>query len=329
MPTDIVTLRSWLRQALPHPLLATNFPELGSKYEGKVRDCYARDGQRVLIVTDRISAFDRVLGTLPLKGQVLNRATAFWMEATRELVPNHLLSVPDPNAMIALECEPLPVEFVMRSYLTGVTSTSIWHHYARGSREFCGHKLPEGLKKNEPLPAPILTPSTKAEKGGHDVSVSRQEILDQGILSARDFDTAAAMAETLFTFGQRHCAQQGLILVDTKYEFGRRPDGQIILIDEIHTPDSSRFWFEASYEIQMARGAEPQSFDKEFVRRFLAAQGFQGDGPIPEIPEDIRVEASALYIEALETITGTPFVPDLSPPDPRLRRNLGLDPSKG
>jgi phosphoribosylaminoimidazole-succinocarboxamide synthase len=270
-----------------------------------------------------------VLGTLPLKGQVLNRATAFWMEATRGIVPNHLLSVPDPNAMVAVDCEPLPVEFVMRSYLTGVTSTSIWHHYAQGAREFCGHKLPEGLKKNDPLPGPILTPSTKAEKGGHDVSVSRQQILDQGILSARDFDDAAAKAEALFAFGQRHCARQGLILVDTKYEFGRRPDGEIILIDEIHTPDSSRFWYEASYEIQMARGAEPQSFDKEFIRRFLAAQGFQGDGPIPEIPDDIRVEASALYIEALETITGAPFVPDLSPPDERLRRNLGLALSKG
>ncbi len=329
MPTDIATLRAWLRQALPHPLLTTDLPELGEKYEGKVRDCYTREGKRTLIVTDRISAFDRVLGTLPLKGQVLNRATSFWMEATREIVPNHLLSVPDPNAMIAVECEPLPVEFVMRSYLTGVTSTSIWHHYAQGARSFCGHRLPDGLRKNDPLPEPILTPSTKAAKGGHDESVSRQEILDRGLLSARDFDDAAAKATALFAFGQRHCARQGLILVDTKYEFGRLPGGEIILIDEIHTPDSSRFWFEASYEIQMARGAEPRSFDKEFVRRFLAGQGFQGDGPIPEIPDEIRVEASALYIEALETITGAPFVPDLDPPGDRLRRNLGLAPPKG
>jgi phosphoribosylaminoimidazole-succinocarboxamide synthase len=260
---------------------------------------------------------------------VLNRATSFWMEATRDIVPNHLLSVPDPNAMVAVECEPLPVEFVMRSYLTGVTSTSIWYHYARGAREFCGHRLPDGLKKNDPLPAPILTPSTKAAKGGHDESVSRQEILDRGLLSARDFDDAAEKAAALFAFGQRHCARQGLILVDTKYEFGRLPGGEILLIDEIHTPDSSRFWFEASYEIQMARGAEPQSFDKEFVRRYLAGLGFQGDGPIPEIPDDIRVEASALYIEALETITGAPFVPDLDPPGDRLRRNLGLAPPKG
>jgi phosphoribosylaminoimidazole-succinocarboxamide synthase len=329
VPTDIATLRAWLRQALPHPLLTTDLPELGQKYEGKVRDCYTREGKRTLIVTDRISAFDRVLGTLPLKGQVLNRATSFWMEATRDIVPNHLLSVPDPNAMVAVECEPLPVEFVMRSYLTGVTSTSIWYHYARGAREFCGHRLPDGLKKNDPLPAPILTPSTKAAKGGHDESVSRQEILDRGLLSARDFDDAAEKAAALFAFGQRHCARQGLILVDTKYEFGRLPGGEILLIDEIHTPDSSRFWFEASYEIQMARGAEPQSFDKEFVRRYLAGLGFQGDGPIPEIPDDIRVEASALYIEALETITGAPFVPDLDPPGDRLRRNLGLAPPKG
>ncbi|MCS6901550.1 MAG: phosphoribosylaminoimidazolesuccinocarboxamide synthase [Myxococcales bacterium] len=329
MPTDLATLRAWLRQALPHPLLTTDFPELGEKYEGKVRDCYTRDGKRTLIVTDRVSAFDRVLGTLPLKGQVLNQATAFWMEATRELVPNHLISVPDPNVMIAVECEPLPVEFVVRAYLTGVTSTSIWYHYARGAREFCGHRLPEGLKKNEPLPSPILTPSTKAAKGGRDESLSRQEILDRGLLSARDFDEAAEKAMTLFSFGQRHCAQQGLILVDTKYEFGRLPGGEIVLIDEIHTPDSSRFWFEASYEIQMARGAEPQSFDKEFLRRYLAGQGFLGDGPLPEIPEEIWIEAAALYIEALETITGTPFHPNLDPPGDRLRRNLGLAPSKG
>jgi len=329
VPTDIVTLRAWLRQALPHPLLSTNLPELGHKYEGKVRDCYSSDGKRTLVVTDRISAFDRVLGTLPLKGQLLNRATSFWMEATRDVAPNHLLSTPDPNVMVAVECEPLPVEFVMRSYLTGVTSTSIWHHYARGAREFCGHKLPDGLRKNDPLPAPLLTPSTKADKGGHDVSVSRDELLASGKISARDFDTAAAMAEALFAFGQRHCARQGLILVDTKYEFGRRPDGQIILIDEIHTPDSSRFWFEATYEVQMARGAEPRSFDKEFIRRFLAEQGFQGDGPIPPIPDDIRVEAAALYIEAFETISGSPFVPDLRPPEARIRENLGLAAPKG
>lgn len=329
MPTDIVTLRSWLRQALPFPLLTTDFPELGVKYEGKVRDCYSKNGQRILIVTDRISAFDRVLGTLPLKGQVLNQATAFWMEATREIVPNHLISVPDPNVMIAVECEPFPVEFVMRAYLTGVTSTSILQHYARGAREFCGHKLPEGLQKNGPLPGPILTPSTKAEKGGHDVSVSRQEILDRGLLTAEEFDDAAAKAQALFAFGQEHCAKQGLILVDTKYEFGRHPDGRIVLIDEIHTPDSSRFWFEASYEVQMSRGADPQSFDKEFVRRYLASEGFLGEGPIPEIPETIRVEAAALYIEALETITGVPFVPDLNQPEARLRQNLELESPKG
>lgn len=324
VPTDITTLRSWLREALPHPLLSTDLPELGEKYEGKVRDCYRQGGQRTLVVTDRISAFDRVLGTLPLKGQVLNRATSFWMDLTREVAPNHLLATPDPNVTVAIECEPLPVEFVMRSYLTGVTSTSIWHHYARGERVFCGHALPEGLKKNEPLPGAILTPSTKAAKGGHDVSVSRAELLAGGTISEADFDAAAGMAAALFAFGQRHCAAQGLILVDTKYEFGRRPDGQIVLIDEIHTPDSSRFWYEATYEVQLARGAEPRSFDKEFLRRYLADQGFNGLGAIPPIPDDIRVEAAALYIEALETITGVPFVPDLEPPVDRIRRNLQL-----
>ena len=306
MPTDITTLRSWLRQALPHPLLRTDLEGLGARYEGKVRDCYTRDGQRTLITTDRVSAFDRVLGTLPLKGQVLTRATAFWMEQTRAIAPNHLLAVPDPNAMVAVECEPLPVEFVMRAYLTGVTSTSVWHHYARGARTFCGHALPEGLKKNEPLPAPILTPSTTAAKGGHDVSVSRDELLAAGTISEADFDVAAAMARDLFAFGQKHCERQGLILVDTKYEFGRRPDGQIVLIDEIHTPDSSRFWYEATYEVQLARGAEPRSFDKEFLRRFLADKGYQ---------------------QAPYTTSAEAFVPDLESPDERLRRNLRLEPS--
>ncbi|MCC6552944.1 MAG: phosphoribosylaminoimidazolesuccinocarboxamide synthase [Polyangiaceae bacterium] len=312
-----------LRIALGRTLERTTLPSLGARYEGKVRDCYTtQDGRRFLVVTDRISAFDRVLGTLPLKGQVLNRLASFWFERTRDVAPSHMISQPDPNVLEAVECTPLPVEMVVRAYITGVTSTSIWTHYQRGERTFCGHRLPDGLRKNERLPAPILTPSTKAEKGGHDVSASRDEILAISGVSPADFDAAAAMALALFDHGARWCEARGLILADTKYEFGKDPTGRIVVIDEMHTPDSSRFWFAASYEERLSRGEEPESFDKEYVRRWLAAQGFQGEGPIPPIPDEIRIEASRRYIEAFERITGTPFVPDLEDPTVRIPRNL-------
>jgi len=316
---------STIRQALSHPLDRTDFPELGKKYEGKVRDNYsAPDGRRFIVVTDRISAFDRILGTLPLKGQLLNHIAAWWFEKTKNVAPNHVLSVPDPNVLVAMECTPLPVEMVVRAYLTGTTSTSIWIHYEKGEREFCGHRLPDGLKKHEKLPAPILTPSTKAAKGGHDVSASRDEILKLTGMPTEDFDEAARLAHALFEAGSRICAERGLILVDTKYELGKTKDGRIVLIDEIHTPDSSRFWFAKSYRERFDAGGDPESFDKEYVRRFLAAQGFMGDGPIPEIPDDVRVEATRRYIEAVETITGEAFVPDSSDPIARIRKNLGI-----
>jgi phosphoribosylaminoimidazole-succinocarboxamide synthase len=314
-----------LRAALGRTLDETHLDELGAKYEGKVRDNYSTsDGRRFIVVTDRISAFDRVLGTLPLKGQILNRLAAWWFTKTSHVTKNHVLSVPDPNVIEAMECAPLPVEMVVRAYVTGVTSTSIWTHYAAGKREFCGNRLPDGLKKNQKLDKAILTPSTKAEKGDHDVSASREEILATGRITAADFDLAASAAMRLFDFGARLCQERGLILVDTKYEFGRNKDGDIVVIDEVHTPDSSRFWFSRSYEERFAKSEEPESFDKEYVRRYLAKLGFKGDGPIPPIPDDVRVEATRRYIEAYETITGEAFVPDLEDPGPRLRRNLGL-----
>jgi phosphoribosylaminoimidazole-succinocarboxamide synthase len=314
-----------LREALGRTLDRTEFPTLGAKYEGKVRDNYTtRDGRRFIVVTDRISAFDRVLGTLPLKGQILNRLAAWWFEQTAHVTPNHVLRVPDPNIIEAIECKPLPVEMVVRAYVTGVTSTSIWTHYAAGKREFCGNVLPEGLKKNQKLAAPILTPSTKAEQGDHDVSASRAEILAMGHITPADFDQAADAAMRLFEFGSKLCAERGLVLVDTKYEFGKTPEGKIVVIDEVHTPDSSRFWFARSYEERFRSGQEPESFDKEYVRRYLSQLGFKGDGPIPAIPDDVRVEATRRYIEAYETITGEAFVPDMEPPHARMRRNLGL-----
>jgi phosphoribosylaminoimidazole-succinocarboxamide synthase len=314
-----------LRAALGITLETTALDALGTKYEGKVRDNYTTpDGRRILVVTDRISAFDRVLGTLPLKGQVLNALTAFWFERTRDVAPNHMIAAPDPNVLVARECAPLPVEMVMRAYVTGVTSTSIWSHYQRGVRVFCGHALPDGLRKNERLKAPILTPSTKAPKGDHDVSASREEILAMGHISARDFDAAADIAAALFARGQAWCEERGLILVDTKYELGKDADGNILVIDEIHTPDSSRFWFASTYEERFSRGEDPESFDKEYVRRYLAGLGFKGDGPIPAIPDDVRIEAARRYIEAFETITGSAFTPNLEDPAVRIPKNLGL-----
>lgn len=314
-----------LRAALARPLEGTHFTGLGKRYEGKVRDNYSRpDGTRVLVTTDRVSAFDRVLCTLPLKGQMLSQLAVFWFRATESVCPNHLLSAPDPCVMIAHECEPLPVEVVVRSYLTGVTSTSIWTAYQRGDRTFCGHPLPEGLRKNDPLPHAIVTPSTKAEKGGHDESVSAETLLARGVLSEADFRAVEKLALALFAFGQRHCAERGLLLVDTKYEFGRTRDGRIVVMDEMHTPDSSRFWFADSYPARHAAGQEPESFDKEYLRRWLAAQGFTGDGPVPHIPDEVRIEASRRYLEAYERITGEPLVADLREPQARIRAALGL-----
>lgn len=318
MATDI------LRQGLELTLLETSLPELGEKYEGKVRDNYSKSGKRTLVVTDRISAFDRVLGSLPFKGQVLNQLAAWWFEETKHIAPNHMIAVPDPNVLVAHECEPLPVEMVMRGYITGVTSTSMWTHYANGARTFCGHALPDGLKKHQRLERPLLTPSTKAAKGDHDVSASREEILASGKMSAEDFDRAAELAKNLFAHGQKVCAERGLILVDTKYEFGKAPDGTIMVIDEMHTPDSSRYWYAKSYEERFDAGQDPESFDKEYVRRWLKEQGYGGDGPSPPLPDDVRIEASRRYIEACDAVRGSVFEPNLEPPAERIRKNLGL-----
>jgi phosphoribosylaminoimidazole-succinocarboxamide synthase len=226
--------------------------------------------------------------------------------------------------MIARECEPLPVELVMRAYLTGVTSTSIWKAYEAGARTFCGHALPEGMKKNQPLPKPILTPSTKAAKGDHDVSVSRDELLAMGRIKPELFDRAAAIAETLFAAGQAHAAKRGLILADTKYEMGLAPDGTITVIDEIHTPDSSRYWYADDYEARLAKGEEPRSLDKEYVRRWLANEAkWTGDGPPPVMPAEVRCEAARRYIASYELVTGREFVPDTREPLARIAAALG------
>jgi phosphoribosylaminoimidazole-succinocarboxamide synthase len=303
-------------------------PELegyGEPSRGKVRNSYVKDGKRYIVTSDRISAFDRVLGTLPYKGQILNAVATFWFEKTKDIVQNHLIEIPDPAVMTVIDCKPMPVEMVVRAYITGSTSTSIWTHYQNGIRNFCGNPLPEGLKKHQKLETPILTPSTKAAHGDHDVSVSKEEILQMGRITEEEFDTMAKMSFDLFDFGQKHCAENGLILVDTKYEFGKTSDGRIVVIDEINTPDSSRFWQADSYQERFDAGMDPEGLDKEYVRVWLKEErGFTGEGEIPEIPDDIRVEASRRYIAACEQITGVPFVPDTEDPYVRLARNMKL-----
>ncbi len=312
-----------VRDALPFALGETDFPELGPRYEGKVRDNYSQPNHtRLLVATDRISAFDHVLGTVPFKGQVLTRLSAHWFELTKSVVPNHFIDLPDPQVLRCVECQPIMAEMVVRAHLTGTTSTSIWTAYESGARSFCGYALPDGMKKNQRLERPILTPATKAPKGEHDVSGSREDILATGHVSAADFDGAAALAMKLFEAGERECEARGLILVDTKYEFGKTNDGEIIVIDEIHTPDSSRFWTKSTYAERFAAGLDPEPLDKDFVRRYYTALGYKGDGPPPPLPDDVRVGAALRYIEAFERITGEAFVPDTEPPAARIRKNL-------
>ena len=325
------TLDQQLHAQLAHTLDHTSFTSMKgrgalTRYDGKVRDCYidAARGERIIVVTDRLSAFDAVVGTIPFKGQVLNQLAQYWFVETASIAPNHVVSSPDPNVCIARECKPLAVELVMRAYLTGVTSTSIWRAYERGDRSFCGHALPPGMKKNQPLPHAILTPSTKAGHGDHDISVSKDELLKMGAVSATDFERAAELAAKLFAFGQKRAAERGLILADTKYELGIAPDGNITIIDEIHTPDSSRYWFADDYELRLAKGEEPRSLDKEYVRRWLAGDGnWQGDGPPPVMPDEVRVEAARRYIKSYELVTGKTFVPAVGEPVARIATALG------
>jgi phosphoribosylaminoimidazole-succinocarboxamide synthase len=324
MPVADSTLRAALAPGGTLDVLPAELDALGVRYSGKVRESFTRDGERTIIVTDRISAFDRVLGTIPFKGQVLNRMAEHWFRATAALFPNHLREVCDPQAMRVVECEPIPIEMVVRGYLTGVSSTSIWRAYERGSRVFCGHRLPEGLRKHERLPHNLVTPSTKAPKGEHDQSVSRDELFARGLIEPALFERLERQALALFELGQRMVAERGLILVDTKYELGRTPDGEVVLIDEIHTPDSSRYWYAEGYEHAMARGEDPRSLDKEYVRRWLVGQGFDGDGEPPTLPDEVRLEAARRYVEAYEQVTGQGFEADLEPPVERLRRNLGV-----
>ena len=311
-----------IKKQLNNTLEETDFTKLGKKYKGKVRDNYILGDKRIIITTDRISAFDRVLGTIPFKGQVLNQMTCFWFEKTKQIAKNHLIEDIDPNVVVAKQCKPMPVEMVVRGYITGVTKTSAWYNYNNGVRNFCGNLSPEGMKKDQRFDEPILTPSTKAEKGGHDESVSKKDILKRGIVSEDDFDTMEKASFSLFEFGSRLLEKQGLILVDTKYEFGKDNDENIVLIDEMHTPDSSRFWFLDTYEELFERGEEQRKLDKEYVRKWLADQGYLGDGEPPKLLDDVRIEAAKRYIKAYELITGMDFRVSKKTIMERIEKNL-------
>jgi phosphoribosylaminoimidazole-succinocarboxamide synthase len=313
-----------LRDQCEKTLKRTDFPALGTREEGKVRDSYIRDKQRFIVVTDRVSCFDVVVSTLPFKGQLLNQLAAFWFEKTADIARNHLVSVPDPNVSVVLECRPLPVEFVQRAYLTGSSPTSIWTAYESGERRYCGHSLPNGLHKHEPLPEPLLTPTTKAPRGSHDELISREELIAQGAIGADLYDQAAALTAKLFEAGRRWAETRGLILADTKYEIGLDEQDRLVVIDEIHTPDSSRYWYRDGYERALSQGDDPQALDKEYVRRWLTERGYRGQGAPPEIPVEVRCEAARRYIEIYEQVTARPFEPDTEPVVPRIRRNLEL-----
>jgi phosphoribosylaminoimidazole-succinocarboxamide synthase len=304
--------RQVLLDAIPNCLTATDLP-LKAKYAGKVRDTYETgDGRLLLVTTDRQSGFDRLLGAIPFKGQVLNRTSLYWFEQTRGIVGNHVIASPHANALIARKCTVLPIEFVVRGYMTGSTDTSIWTQYQKGVRNYCGHALPEGMKKNEPLPKNIITPTTKETT--HDRPVTPKEIVAEGWLTAEQWEFTSAKTLELFVFGQKIAASRGLILVDTKYEFGVADNGEILLIDEIHTPDSSRYWLADSYAERLAAGQEPNMIDKEFFRLWFRERcDPYKDAVLPTPPDDLIAELAARYIQLFEKITGTAFEPDLRP----------------
>ncbi|MFA5842345.1 MAG: phosphoribosylaminoimidazolesuccinocarboxamide synthase [Candidatus Gracilibacteria bacterium] len=312
-----------IRQQIPHCLAGTNFAALGERYEGKVRDNYTKDGKRILVVTDRLSAFDRVICLIPYKGQVLNQMAEFWFTQTKDICDNHVIEFPDPNVVVGKQCTPLAVEMVVRGYLTGTTSTSVWSHYKNGGRNFCGNPLEDGMKKDQKFDKPILTPSTKAEHGSHDESVAPEVLLERNVITKAEWDYLADVSLRLFERGQKIAAKQGIILVDTKYEFGKNADGKIVLIDEIHTPDSSRFWIEKTYQQHYEKGEDQDNINKEYLRLWLSEKGFKGDTETPEIPEDVKVETARRYIEAYEKITGQTFKADPCPDiNARIQKNL-------
>ena len=318
---ELAALRPFARHTLPDAAI----PELPNRYAGKVRENYdLPGGRRLLIATDRLSAFDRMICAVPFKGQVLTQTARHWFAATADICPNHVLSYPDPNAVLARRLDIMPVEMVVRGYLAGTTGTSVLTMYKNGQREMYGVRLPDGMRDNQRLPAPILTPTSKEFDGGHDAPLTPQDIVASGLLSQARWDEVSALALALFTRGQKMAAKNGLILADTKYEFGVDGDGKVVLADEIHTPDSSRFWRADTYEARFEAGAPPESFDKDVIRRWISARCDPYKDDLPEIPDELILQTALVYIQAYETITGQSFALPAAPGDvlERVRANV-------
>jgi len=302
-------------------LKTTDFSFLGPRTEGKVRDIYDRGDRLVLITTDRHSSFDRIIAHIPWKGQVLNQVSAWWFQSTKDIVPNHVLAIPDPNVTIGRKCTPLAIEAVVRGYLTGVTDTAAWTRYAAGERRFGGIALPDGMRKNAQLPQPLFDPTTK--EAAHDRTLTPEQMIAEGFISRDMFERVKQTALALFARGQELAARNGLLLVDTKYEFGTDADGGLILIDEIHTPDSSRYWQRDSYAARFAAGEEPQYFDKEFLRLWFRDHcDPYRDATLPPAPPELVAELTRRYIAMYEQITGAKFVEGATPLLGRMERNL-------
>ncbi len=305
------------------PFLDIDLP-LDDRRDGKVRVSYAYgDGRRLFVTTDRLSAFDRVIAGVPYKGQVLNQLSAWWFERTGDVVANHVVDLPDPNVLVARAAQPLPVEVVVRGYITGVTTTSLWRQYADGARTIYGYHFSDGLRKNTKLPSAIVTPTTKAEHGGHDEPLSPSDVIRKGLVAPDLWRTVESAALELFARGQEIARRSGLILADTKYEFGTAPAGELLLIDEVHTPDSSRYWVADSYEQRLSADEEPESLDKEVVRRALIDAGYDGNGAPPDLAPEVWEATSRRYIDAFERLTGLTFQPGSYPVEDRIREVLG------
>ncbi|HDQ72537.1 MAG TPA: phosphoribosylaminoimidazolesuccinocarboxamide synthase [Chloroflexi bacterium] len=309
-----------IQRHIPHALTGVEIEWPHEQARGKVRDIFTLpdDERMALVTTDRLSAFDRILTAVPYKGQVLNQLSAFWFEQTADIIPHHVIDLPDPNTSLVHACEALPVEVVVRGYITGVTQTALWYRYSLGERTIYGYDFPDDMQKNEQLPAPIITPTTKGRHGEHDERITCAEVVERGLLDAETWEQIQAAALEIFRRGQEIARQGGLILVDTKYEFGRAPDGRVMVIDEVHTPDSSRFWIADSYDTRFAEGEEPENFDKEFLRLWYAERGYRGDGEPPEPSDELITQVSQRYVTLYEKLTGQIFDPAAYPANPRI-----------
>lgn len=309
---------------IPLSLKTTDIKGLGKKQSGKVRDWYTKGNIRILIATDRISAFDRVVGIIPFRGSILTKLSEFWFEQTRDIIQNHMIGVVDPNVMIVAEAQALPIEVVVRGYITGVTSTSLWTKYNDGQRIIYGIKFPEGLVKNQKLKTPVITPTTRETgPGGHDEPITPKEIIKQKLISPKIWKEIEKAAIALFERGTKLYEKSGFILADTKYEFGLDKKGKLILIDEIHTPDSSRIWVKKTYAAKFKKGDEPENYDKEFLRLWFVKQNYKGQGKPPQLPKDIVTKIATRYIHAYEKLTKQKFEIDLKTnPGERISENL-------